>query len=96
MIALQALSEYCSKTAGSELDLKVTVTASNKDVRKTFFVSNENALVRQEFEVINMHFVQYFHSFPINTYEARAGVPKPFAQGAMFDEVKMHGADDLV
>jgi len=51
VIALQALSEYCSKTAGSELDLKVTVTASNKDVRKTFFVSNENALVRQEFEI---------------------------------------------
>ena len=51
MIALQALSEYCSKTAGSELDLKVTITAAKKNMKKTLFVTDENALVRQEFEV---------------------------------------------
>ena len=73
MIALQALSEYCSKTAGSELDLKVTVTATNKNMRKTFFVSNENALVRQEFEVINMHLWQHFLSFQLHTSELERG-----------------------
>ena len=51
MVALHALSEYCSKTSGGELDLRVTITAG-KETRKTLFITNENALVRQEFEVI--------------------------------------------
>lgn len=51
MIALQALSEYCSKTAGGELDLEVTISSTKKNIRNKFLVSNENALVRQEVEV---------------------------------------------
>ena len=52
VIALQALSEYSSRTAGGELDLQITVTATrNKDVRKIIKVLPENALVRQQFDV---------------------------------------------
>ena len=61
MIALQALSEYCSRTAGNELDLKVTVTAAKKNIKKTIFVSDENALVRQEFEVVCLCFAIVLH-----------------------------------
>eukprot|EP00794_Sanderia_malayensis_P016290 gene16290-17928_t len=52
VVALQALSEYSSKTAGGELDLTVTVTsAKDADIVRSFRVKAENALVRQQTDI---------------------------------------------